>query len=62
MDEQAVLEGYGITLFMRDGKFYWTIKSKSFDSMDEAYKDATTSFKGASGAVHFKGSQDLHSL
>lgn len=77
MDKKTILEGYGITLFERDGKFYWTIKSTSFDSCDEAYKDATMFCKASSKptkpVIHQKvahhemdgpclPSQDLHSL
>ena len=29
-----------ISLYFRDGKFYWTIKSCGFDSLEEAFTDA----------------------
>jgi hypothetical protein len=29
-----------ITIYCRDGKYYWTIKSCGFDSFDEAVNDA----------------------
>lgn len=29
-----------ITIFYRNGKFYWTTKSKSFSTFDEAASDA----------------------
>jgi hypothetical protein len=29
-----------ISLYFRDGKFYWTIKSCGFDSLEEAFADA----------------------
>ena len=29
-----------ISLYFRDGKFYWTIKSCGFDSLEEAFADS----------------------
>lgn len=29
-----------ISLYFRDGKFYWTIKSCGFDTVEEAFADA----------------------
>ena len=31
-----------VSLYFRDGKFYWTIKSCGFDSIEEAFADANT--------------------
>ena len=29
-----------VKFFMRNGRYYWTIKSKGFDSLEEAISDA----------------------
>lgn len=29
-----------VKLFMRNGRFYWTVKSRGFDSLEEAISDA----------------------
>lgn len=34
----------GVTIYKREGKFYWTIKSGAFDSEKDAAKNASKHF------------------
>ena len=43
-ERNDILEELGVSIYKRDGKWYWMIKSHSFDSAEEALKDAISSF------------------
>lgn len=43
-ERNDVLEELGVSIYKRDGKWYWMIKSRSFDSPEGALKDAISSF------------------
>ena len=45
-EHKDILEKYGITIYLRNGRWYWMIKSKSFDSSEGALKDAISIFAG----------------
>lgn len=53
--QKNVLEVNGVTIYVREDKWYWMIKSKAFDSAEEAFTDALEFFKE-------KNSQELHTL
>lgn len=36
MNVSNILEELGISIYIREGKYYWTIKSKAFDSLGDA--------------------------
>ncbi len=40
MDKNNILEVQGIRIYLREGKWYWTVKSCAFDTVEEALKDA----------------------
>lgn len=41
----------GVTIFKRDGKYYWTIKSEMFDTPLEALKDCMNAFDASENNV-----------
>lgn len=43
-ERNDILEELGVSIFKRDGKWYWMIKSHAFDSPERALKDAISSF------------------
>ena len=43
-ERNDILEELGVSIYKRDGKWYWMIKSRSFDSPEGALKDAISSF------------------
>lgn len=43
-ERNDILEELGVSIYKRDGKWYWMIKSHSFDSPEGALKDAISSF------------------
>lgn len=44
MEEKNVLEELGVSIYKRDGKWYWMIKSNAFDKPEHALKDAMITF------------------
>ena len=42
-ERNDILEELGVSIYKRDGKWYWMIKSRSFDSPEGALKDAISS-------------------
>lgn len=40
MGDNNILEVQGISIYLREGKYYWMVKSCAFDSVEEAAKDA----------------------
>lgn len=51
-ERNDILEELGVSIYKRDGKWYWTIKSHSFDSPEGALKDAISSFLKESEKVN----------
>ena len=43
-ERNDILEKLGVSIYKRDGEWYWMIKSRSFDSPEGALKDAISSF------------------
>lgn len=43
-EEMIFLEELGVSIYKRNGKWYWMIKSHSFDSPEGALKDAISTF------------------
>lgn len=43
-ERNDILEELGVSIYKRDGKWYWMIKSHSFDSPEGALKDAISTF------------------
>lgn len=41
-----ILEVQGVTIYCREGKWYWTVKSCAFDKPEEAFKDAVIFCQG----------------
>ena len=48
-ERNDILEELGVSIYKRDGKWYWMIKSRSFDSPEGALRDAISSFSKESG-------------
>lgn len=44
MDKIKLFKNEDVSIYRRDGKWYWTVKSKAFDTLDEAYKNASAAF------------------
>ena len=45
MDKTELFEYEDVSVYRRDGKWYWTIKSKAFDTLEEAAKNASAVFE-----------------
>lgn len=41
--DPSIFESFGVTVFLRDGRYYWMIKSNSFDTPEQAFNDAVKS-------------------
>ena len=45
-ERNDILEELGVSIYKRDGKWYWMIKSNAFDKPEHALKDAMNTFSG----------------
>lgn len=43
-ERNDVLEELGVSIYKRDEKWYWMVKSRGFDSPEGALKDVISSF------------------
>lgn len=43
-ERNDILKELGVSIYKRDGKWYWMIKSHSFDSPEGALKDSISTF------------------
>lgn len=53
-NKENVLENLGVTIFLRDGKYHWMIKSCSFETPEQALRDALHAFSIPLEGVTFR--------